>query len=44
VLQDISNPHDLAVSPRGTTLYLAEIGDKSKKYKLHKYNFVNPAK
>ena len=40
--QDIANPHDLAISPHGDAVYVAEIGDKGKKYKLHKYEVVNP--
>jgi len=40
---DIANPHDLAISPHGDAVYVAEIGDKSKKFKLHKYEVVNPA-
>jgi hypothetical protein len=43
LLQDIANPHDLAISPHGDAVYVAEIGDKSKKFKLHKYEVVNPA-
>ena len=41
--QDIANPHDLAISPHGDAVYVAEIGDKSKKYKLHKFEVVGPA-
>jgi DNA-binding beta-propeller fold protein YncE len=40
-LQDIADPHDLAVSPHGDAVYVAEIGNKSKKYKLHKFEVVN---
>ena len=42
-VQGIENPHDLAISPHGDAVYVAEIGDKSKKFKLHKYEVVNPA-
>jgi hypothetical protein len=43
LFKDITSPHDLAISPHGDAVYVAEIGDKNKKYKLHKFEVINPA-
>ncbi len=40
-LQDIASPHTLALSADGDTVYMAEVAEKSKPFKLHKFKVVN---
>ncbi len=40
LIKDIASPHSLAISGDGDTVYLAEVAEKSKPFKLHKFEVV----